>query len=40
MVEAFALMLLLNARCTGLESRQVHGVRIHQLLRNGDNVGN
>ena len=40
MVKPFALMLLLNCRCTGLERRQIHRVRVHQLLGDGDNIGN
>lgn len=40
MVDTFALVLLFNGRCTGLERRQIHWIRFHQLLGDGDNVGN
>ena len=39
MVDTLALVLLFNARCTGLERRQIHGISIHQLLGDRDNVG-
>ena len=39
MVDTFTLVLLFNGRCTGLERRQIHGIRVHQLFGNGDNVG-
>lgn len=39
-VDTFALMLFFNGRCTGLEGRQIHGISVHQLLGDGDNIGN
>ena len=39
MVDTLALVLLFNARCTGLERRQIHGISIHQLLGDRNDVG-
>ena len=38
MVDTFALVLLFNGRCAGLECRQIYWIRLHQLLGDGDNV--
>ena len=39
MVDTFTLVLFFNACCTGLERRQVYGIRVHQLLGDAYNVG-
>lgn len=39
MIDALALMLLLNASGSRLEGCQIHWVRVHELLGGGDDVG-
>ncbi|KAL8812152.1 MAG: hypothetical protein Q9223_007361 [Gallowayella weberi] len=39
LIDPATLMLFLHARGAGLESRQVDGIRLHQLFGHGDDVG-